>query len=129
MSKKYDIPAKPTYYRGRLFRSRLEARFAAYFENWPGATVEYEPFDLEGWSPDFLIQVKQITFLVEVKPSSEYFDIRKYINVDFSKYAVMLASPKEFITLSDVMIESIQIGNDPAWIEAGNKVMFLKPEL
>lgn len=62
----YNISAKETEYQGRLFRSRLEARWAAFFDlcgwNW-----EYEPFDLEGWSPDFIIYgLKDI--LVEVKP-------------------------------------------------------------
>ena len=54
---KYDIRAKPTTYNGRLFRSRLEARWAAYFDLL-GWAWEYEPFDLNGWSPDFAISCK-----------------------------------------------------------------------
>lgn len=64
---KYDITAKTTRYNDRLFRSRLEARYAAFFDllgiNW-----EYEPFDLNGWSPDFIIRCKNFETLVEVKP-------------------------------------------------------------
>ncbi len=44
----------PTLYHGRRFRSRIEARWAAFFDlaNWPW---EYEPFDLEGYIPDFVL--------------------------------------------------------------------------
>lgn len=61
---RYHIAAIPTIYRGRKYRSRLEARWAAFFDllNWKH---EYEPFDLGGWSPDFLLQGK---VLVEIKP-------------------------------------------------------------
>lgn len=45
----------PTVYAGIRFRSRLEARWAAFFTE-IGWTWEYEPFDLEGYIPDFLIQ-------------------------------------------------------------------------
>jgi hypothetical protein len=54
----YDrIPAKPTMYNGRLYRSRLECRWAAFFDLL-GWKYEYEPMDLNGWSPDFAIKVK-----------------------------------------------------------------------
>ena len=73
----YTIPAKPTKYKGRLYRSRLEARWAAFFDllQWD---YEYEPFDLNGWSPDFIIK-GNIEVLVEVKPSLLYFETRKYM--------------------------------------------------
>jgi hypothetical protein len=60
------IKAIPTIYEGVRFRSRLEARWAAFFDlaGWPW---EYEPFDLEGWCPDFRLLGK-IPGLVEVKP-------------------------------------------------------------
>lgn len=66
----YDIKAIPTDYNGVTFRSRLEARWAAFFDEFKIAW-DYEPFDLEGWSPDFSIRGpggKQM--LVEVKPFS-----------------------------------------------------------
>lgn len=49
-----------------MFRSRLEARWAAFFDllRWPWS---YEPFYCDGWLPDFVINgVKPV--LVEVKP-------------------------------------------------------------
>ncbi len=60
----------PTTYRGRLFRSRLEARWAAFFDL-AGWVHEYEPFDLPGWIPDFALYGKKQEILVEVKPHSK----------------------------------------------------------
>lgn len=61
--RKFGIPTK---HKGRQFRSRLEARWGAFFDRlgWP---YEYEPFDLNGWIPDFLI-LGATPVLVEVKP-------------------------------------------------------------
>jgi len=60
------MKAKPTRYKGIQFRSRLEATWAAFFDQcrWQW---EYEPniFDGAGWLPDFLIRPGN---LVEVKP-------------------------------------------------------------
>lgn len=48
------IAAIPTKYKGIQFRSRLEARWASFFDlcRW---YWKYEPFDLPGWIPDFAI--------------------------------------------------------------------------
>ena len=62
----YAIKAIPTTYAGVNFRSRLEARWAAFFDLC-GWKWDYEPFDLDGWAPDFLLKGK-IKALVEVKP-------------------------------------------------------------
>lgn len=48
----YKTKAHPTMYKGVQFRSRLEARWAAYFDIL-GWGWEYEPIDLNGWVPDF----------------------------------------------------------------------------
>jgi len=52
---KYTIKAHPTRYKGVLFRSRLESRWAAFFDllNWEW---QYEPIDLSGWTPDFYLK-------------------------------------------------------------------------
>ena len=63
----YTIAAFPTIYDGRLYRSRLEAKWAAFFDLC-GWEAEYEPFDLGDWSPDFLIRGAGTEILVEVKP-------------------------------------------------------------
>lgn len=96
---KYNISAKPTRYNNRLFRSRLEARYAAFFDllgiNW-----EYEPFDLKGWSPDFLLRLKDYEFLVEVKPNS-------LINTDvYTKmYNATENTDYKLLLLSDVCVD------------------------
>jgi hypothetical protein len=68
----YQIAAIPTMFRGRQYRSRLEARWAAFFDI-AGWAAEYEPFDIGGWSPDFLLRNAggchwSTDVLVEVKP-------------------------------------------------------------
>lgn len=61
-------PGIPTTYRGITFRSRLEATWACFFDlvNW---SWEYEPIDLDGYIPDFVVQ-GAAPLLVEVKPAS-----------------------------------------------------------
>lgn len=59
--------AKPTTYNGVRFRSRLEARWAAFFDlcEWGW---EYEPVDGETWTPDFAVNGAYGRIWVEVKP-------------------------------------------------------------
>lgn len=63
----YNIKAIPTTYAGVKFRSRLEARWAAFFDLC-GWKWDYEPFDLDGWAPDFLLLLPIAKMLAEVKP-------------------------------------------------------------
>lgn len=66
--------AIPTKYAGVQFRSRLEARWAAFFDLL-GFEWNYEPIDLAGYIPDFILCRR---VLVEVKPllwSSDPADI------------------------------------------------------
>lgn len=48
----YLFAAIPTIYKDVQFRSRLEARWAAFFDllSWKW---DYEPCDFKGWIPDF----------------------------------------------------------------------------
>lgn len=79
---RYNIKAHPTKYNGVQFRSRLEARWAAFFDL-AGWDWEYEPIDLVGWSPDFRLTIPcphsecngSHTLLVEVKP---YFSLEDF---------------------------------------------------
>jgi len=61
--------AIPTKYRGIQFRSRLEAKWACVFDSL-GWKWEYEPIDLNGWIPDFIIEIKHLhkQVLAEIKP-------------------------------------------------------------
>jgi hypothetical protein len=58
--------AIPTTYRGYEMRSRTEARWAAFFDLL-GWRWEYEPFDGDGYIPDFVLMGAD-PVLVEVKP-------------------------------------------------------------
>ena len=52
----YNLVAHQTEYSDVLFRSRLEARWAALFDLL-GWGWEYEPLDLNGWVPDFRLNL------------------------------------------------------------------------
>jgi hypothetical protein len=56
----------PTVYDLVRFRSRLEAKWARFFD-FCGWKWSYEPYDFAGWIPDFAIG-DQLQTLVEVKP-------------------------------------------------------------
>ncbi len=90
----YLIKPMPTRYKNRLYRSRLEARWAAFFDlaEWK---TEYEPLDLDGWVPDFLIE-ESLPILVEVKPQISYFHEDKfyfnYVLADICKAVLLLTN-------------------------------------
>ena len=65
-----------TKYRGTNFRSRLEARWAAFFDalGWP---YDYEPLDLNGYIPDFVLHFYE-PLLVEVKPALSFADLAQH---------------------------------------------------
>lgn len=64
--------AIPTMYCGIEYRSRLEARWASFFRG-IGWEYTYEPFDGNGYIPDFLIHGER-PLLVEVKPAATKAD-------------------------------------------------------
>ena len=61
------MDAIPTTHNGVHFRSRLEATWSAAFDilGWPW---RYEPIDLVGYIPDFIIDWPRAPILFEVKP-------------------------------------------------------------
>lgn len=64
----YDIKSKPTVYKNVKFRSRLEARWAAFFDL-IGWRWQYEAYDFNGWTPDFAVYGSAGSILfIEVKP-------------------------------------------------------------
>lgn len=80
------IAAIPTVYNGVQFRSRLEARWAAFFDLC-GWRWDYEPLDLNGWIPDFAVYplrfpkyrdrssrevTRGVPILVDVKPITSF---------------------------------------------------------
>lgn len=72
----FQPKAIPTVYRGCTFRSRLEARWAAFFDEvgWPW---QYEPLDLNGYIPDFVLDFYE-PMLVEVKPALKVSELMQY---------------------------------------------------
>jgi hypothetical protein len=76
MSTEPRIAAIPTTYNGVNFRSRLEARWAAFFDA-AGWRWSYEPVDLDGWIPDFVLHLKEPIY-VEVKPALTEAELREH---------------------------------------------------
>jgi hypothetical protein len=65
-----------TEYKGIMFRSRLEVRWAKFFDRM-GWEWEYEPIDLNGYIPDFILKFKE-PLLVEVKPEMDINQLNQY---------------------------------------------------
>jgi len=72
----YTLKSKPTYYNGNKYRSRLEARWAAFFDL-IGWKYQYEIHDFPGWTPDFVIYGKN-HIIVEIKPFIDESIIKDY---------------------------------------------------
>lgn len=70
--------AVPTLYRGIRFRSRLEAKWAAFFDRCDWQWL-YEPIDLAGYIPDFVLQFSAGPLLVEVKPALYFDDLDRHV--------------------------------------------------
>jgi hypothetical protein len=89
--------AIPTVYRNVQFRSRLEARWARFFDL-VGWRWHYEPLDLRGYIPDFLLDFENAPILVEVKPRfSDVFEAEmKIANSGWDRDAVIVDSMPEF---------------------------------
>ena len=69
----------PTVVNHCRYRSRLEAKWATFF-TMLGWKYQYEPYDLNGWIPDFILIGKDRDTLVEVKPFSRKEEFREEIN-------------------------------------------------
>ena len=103
------IKAKPTKFKGRLFRSRTEARWAVFFEklglNWSFEVEGYDLPDGTSYLPDFLLKTPQGKDLfIEVKPAGQADDPK------FSKFEEAL----------DYTRRAVLVGGTPLeWFEAG----------
>ncbi len=152
---KYNIDPKPTMYGGVQYRSRLEARWAAFFDLM-GWEYEYEPEPFKTWSPDFLLQEFGGLYL-EVKPyglwtdenlSETLFDKLKPYAKDYrcgiiaediktetaafyiGKHINPLYENKGELLLKDIAVQYRSLNRGQiyrAWMEAKNKTMYLNP--
>jgi hypothetical protein len=87
----HSYESRPTFYNGVLFRTRLEARWACFFDlaawEW-----DYEPIDLVGWTPSFRVEFpcshtdcpSSHVLLVDVKPFYHISDFTGMRCMDFS---------------------------------------------
>lgn len=67
----------PTRYKNVMFRSRLEARWACFFDLLGWEWI-YEPFDLNGYIPDFSFRNWRGSLIVEVKPETSFDSLKQY---------------------------------------------------
>lgn len=132
--------AIPTVYKGIQMRSRLEARWAAFFDlcTWQWS---YESLDFNGWIPDFARSTEhpwESVSLFEIKPvrAFEYpadvaEKMERAVGADISKYdlwilgmdpsAMWRREPGQGWKLID-------IGDwRPRWIAAGNPTQWKRP--
>lgn len=106
----------PTKYDGTQFRSRLEARWAAFF-GLVGWRWEYEPLDLNGWIPDFALIGKKETTLVEVKPVAWRDDPVAVQACSKAERAVHDSGhPCEILLLGFAWSETIAGGSGVGWL-------------
>lgn len=83
MGLKASAPGIPTDYSGYRFRSRGEAGWAAFF-HLLGWRWRYEPVDLAGYIPDFVVPL-DFPLLVEVKPAYSLDQIREHGTAEMKK--------------------------------------------
>jgi|SRR5690625_4290082 len=147
----YEIKPKPVFYNGLYFRSRLECRWAAFFDMM-GISYEYEPdyVTTEDWLPDFEMICNQ-QFLIEIKPLAfwndelfeKLFKNSKNYNIlifheeiysykdDKRVYIGKALAAEKKIRLLDFSINTGAWGMCPRhimnfWKEAKNKTMYLQ---
>jgi len=109
----YKIKSKPTIYNGTKYRSRLEARWAAFFDL-IGWRYQYEPYDFDGYTPDYVIYGTNNRLLfIEIKPivnreyAIEYS--KKLNNINNKINVVMLSTEFKEDTSSGGVIAGYQI--------------------
>jgi len=68
----------PTVYEGYRFRSRVEARWAAFFDL-AGWRWWYEPLDLKGYIPDFVLDLPRGPTLIEVKATLVFDELAEHV--------------------------------------------------
>lgn len=117
----------PTVLDAREYRSRLEARWAAFF-GLLGWNFEYEPFDCNGWIPDFMLLGKRFWSSEEGRdmpanlPTTQILvEIKPYVNLkDFDTKKIMgsmRGTPywgKEILLLGSTIFEEYENSIGPA---------------
>ncbi len=86
--------AIPTNYNGINFRSRLEAKWARFFDLL-GWKWDYEPVDFDGYIPDFYLHGERGCF-VEIKPAMR---VEELASLNERSYAAMQGTDKRMLYL------------------------------
>jgi len=117
------IPGIPTLYRGTRFRSRTEARWAVLFDELGWGWV-YEPRDLAGYIPDFILRLDEAPLLVEVKGDAVTVEqlVEHAHKIEISGWdgeALLVGAAPWHLTSSQPLIgwfgERVRIGEDLEW--------------
>lgn len=108
--------ALATLYQNVLFRSRLEARWAAFFDllKWPWA---FEPVDLDYYLPDFLLLFNADRIAVEVKPETRLQDLHRH-----AMHPARRGWRGETLAVGAVLFERNVIGVNAEPIEIGEHI-------
>ena len=98
-SREYDIKAKPTLYNGVEFRSRLEARWAVFFDSlrirWEYEETYFET-EYGYYKPDFWLDTG---WIIEIKPTTPLdIEFNKVESVN-GKIALISGSPSPMAQL------------------------------
>ena len=125
---KYDRKAHPLIYKGRLYRSTLEVKWAVFFD-YLGWKFEYEPMSFNNWIPDFALYGHNQIILIEVKPICEFDKevAAKILTASGGKYEILLLGLKpdwETNRLGWLYEKDWGMGWDEGWINANKKYGF-----
>jgi hypothetical protein len=107
----------PTYYKGILFRSRLEAKWARFLDLLKLPWL-YEPKDLAGYIPDFIISGR---LLAEVKGCSRVEELHEHVaKIEKSGWHGPWVLLGEHYTLQHGQRIDVPADAEPLWAEACN---------
>lgn len=119
----------PTIYQGVQMRSRLEAKWAAFFDLM-GWKWSYEPADLDGWIPDFVLHVD---WAWRAEPDDDEYDFHRvehvYVEVKPVWKQCELAAQSAFQDMRRNRIHhGLLLGNEPqgqiiGWFADGDKLV------
>lgn len=116
----------PTTYRGIRFRSRLEAKYACLFDLL-GWSWEYEPLDLNGWIPDFVLRSALLAL-----PSNTWKKTLQYDILFLGLYPYKTVSGRHLLGYhldvpgwEPVFYDSNKL--DAAWARATNTIQWKAP--
>jgi hypothetical protein len=115
----------PTYYKGILFRSRLEAKWARFLDLLKLPWL-YEPKDLAGYIPDFIISGQ---LLAEVKGCSRVEELYEHVaKIEKSGWCGPWVLLGEHYTLQHGQRIDVPANAEALWAEACNTARWVGAE-